>query len=424
MEGWLEGWGRYPRVKTTFYDFYAVQPTETTIARGLGRSYADQSIGVRQTWCMHRQNAFMDFQDGVVTAQAGVTLQEILKVFLPRGWFLPVTPGTQFVTLGGAFASNIHGKNHHVEGSFADYVEAIGLFLASGEEVTLTPADPLFWATAGGMGLTGIITWVRLRLRNVETSYIYNRTYRLPSAEKILEVLQAEDRYFPYAVSWIDVTSAKGRGIVYLGRHAMRHEVSTPNPLFYQPSSQWGLPFPLPHRLLNRYSIAAFNEAYYRLHPPAEALMSYVPYFYPLDGVQKWNYIYGRRGFIQYQFVVPQAEDFLKILRVIMREGPPSFLTVLKRMGTQRGPLAFGIPGWTLAIDWKYHPQLHGWVRRLNQLVIQAGGRVYLTKDALSTAKEIEAMYPEKKTFMALRHAVDPQGLWGSEFSVRTGFYH
>ena len=371
------------------------------LAHGLGRSYGDVALnagGVIATAGMDRLIA-ADWESGVVKAEAGLSLDALLKVAAPRGWFLPVTPGTRFVTLGGAVANDVHGKNHHVAGTFGAHVSAIGLARSSGEVLRLTPTDNtgMFAATVGGLGLTGLILWVELRLLSIGSTDIEMETLALKGLEDFFRV-DGESQAWPYTVSWIDCL-AKGRrlgqGLYMRGRHA------AVGPLKAHGEPRRAVPFEAPQGLLNPLTLAAFNLAY-RNRPWAlgKARVPYEPFFYPLDGVANWNRLYGPRGFYQFQCAVPHAsgpETVARLLQVIAEARQGSFLTVLKRFGARTSPglLSFPTPGVTFAIDFPNHgDETLRLVRRLNDITVAADGRLYPAKDAAMTPDQFQASYP------------------------------
>ncbi len=435
MKELLSGWGNYPR---RWCDVYYPSTLESirkvlrkrVIPRGSGRSYADQSLGERviKTVYLKRFLKF-DGEKGILWAESGVTFEDIIKVFLPKGWFPYVTPGTKFVSLGGALASDIHGKNHHKEGSISNFIIGFNIMLPSGEIIycSRNENDDLFRATLGGMGLTGIIIDVKLKLRRVESSYIYMKTFRVKNIEEMFQVFTDNDPKYTYSVAWIDCLAGGknlGRGVVMFGEHAkyndLPHRLKN-DPLRISSKRRIKIPFYLPNFTLNRLSIGLFNEMYYFTHNSNEGFVDYERFFYPLDSILNWNRMYGKRGFVQYQFVVPEDDSMITILEKIVKLGRGSFLGVLKRMGRQEGYFTFGMEGWTLALDFPAEKEILDFLRGLNNDVMELGGRVYLTKDAILDETAFKEMYPQWKSWLEIKHRYDPTEALVSDFSKRVG---
>ncbi|MFF2653193.1 FAD-binding protein [Streptomyces sp. NPDC058045] len=406
------------------------------IARGLGRAYGDaaQNAGGRVLDMtgldrIHR----IDAAGGTVVCDAGVSLHRLMEVLLPLGWFVPVTPGTRYVTVGGAIGADIHGKNHHVSGSFCRHVESFELLTADGTVRTVEPGTPLFDATAGGMGLTGVVLTAVVRLLPVQTSFMTVDTERATDLDDLMARLTATDHRYRYSVAWIDLLArgaALGRAVLTRGDHApldalpRRHRRA---PLAFRPGQLPAAPELLPDGLLGRGSVGLFNELWYRRAPRLRRgqLQRLTAFFHPLDGVPHWNRVYGRAGFVQYQFVVGQErQDALRrIVRRISDRRCPSFLAVLKRFGeSDPGWLSFPSPGWTLALDIPAGmPGLGGFLDELDEEVAGAGGRVYLAKDARLRPELLGAMYPRLDRFRELRAELDPRGVFTSDLSRRLG---
>jgi L-gulonolactone oxidase len=371
------------------------------LPRGLGRSYGDVGLnkdGVIDTTGMDRLIA-ADWDEGVVTAEAGMSLDALLKIAAPRGWFLPVTPGTRFVTLGGAVANDVHGKNHHVAGTFGGHVTALGLARSSGEVLRLTPGDntQMFAATVGGLGLTGLILWVELKLMSIGSTDIEMETLPLKGLEDFFRI-DEDSQVWPYTVAWIDCLARgrrMGQGLYMRGRHA------AVGPLKSHGEPKRSVPFEAPQGLLNPLTLSAFNLAY-RSRPWAtgRARTPYEPFFYPLDGIANWNRLYGPRGFYQFQGAVPYAggaDTLARLLETVAEARQGSFLTVLKRFGTRASPglLSFPLPGVTFALDFPNRgEEALRLVRRLNDITVAAGGRLYPAKDAAMTPDQFQASYP------------------------------
>ncbi len=440
----LEGWGRYPVVDTECtrperraeaIAALADRDGESVLAYGLGRSYGDAPLlaNGRQviTRRLDRMLAF-DPETGWLRCEAGVSLDEIIDTFLPRGFFPPVVPGTQFVTVGGALGNNIHGKNHHVAGCWGDHVRRVELLTASGD-IVICDKDhepELFWATAGGLGLTGLILSMEIKLYPVESPAIEMESIRVENLDEFFEVSQESGGY-THTVSWIDCVQsgeAMGRGIFMRGRHAPRGVQAKSS--FLDTIAEVGQSI-IDGRhfeanwLLNKATIRMFNEAYFRKSPPGmhESVVDYVPFFFPLDAVQHWNYVYGKRGFLQYQMVVPDKEACREILEIVSASGMASFLAVIKEFGEQEhGGLSFPAPGVTLALDFpNYGKPLFDMLDRLDDIVVGVGGRIYLGKDARLSKQNFRQMYPEWEKWKAVRDQWDPQRVFQSELGKRLG---
>ncbi|MFB6552584.1 FAD-binding protein [Streptomyces sp. NPDC056405] len=404
------------------------------IPRGLGRAYGDaaQNAGgdVLDMTALDRVHA-IDVDGGTVLCDAGVSLHRLMEVLLPLGWFVPVTPGTRYVTVGGAIGADIHGKNHHVSGSFARHVLSFELLTADGRVRTVDRGTPLFDATAGGMGLTGVILTATVRLQPVETSLMSVDTERADDLDDLMARLTATDHRYRYSVAWIDLLArgaATGRAVLTRGDHAPLEALpdrARREPLAFRTSRLPAAPDLVPAGLLSRTTVGLFNELWYRRAPRLRRgeLQRISAFFHPLDGVPHWNRIYGRGGFVQYQFVVGHGqEDALRrVVGRISAQRCPSFLAVLKRFGeADPGWLSFPVPGWTLALDIPAGlPGLGSFLDGLDEEVAQAGGRVYLAKDSRLRPELLAAMYPRLDDFRALRAELDPRGVFTSDLSRR-----
>ena len=418
----LSGWGRTNPVTSEVVQPSSVEqlqqlihaaPPKSLIARGLGRSYGDAAQ--LKDGMVIQLSVFdqikLDPISGTITAGAGVSLDQILRVIVPEGFFLPVTPGTRNVTVGGAIAADVHGKNHHVDGSFGNHVQRLLLVDGKGMFRDLTPNGrgdlddaELFWATVGGMGLTGVIVEATFSLIPITSSLISVDTTRYRDLESLMKAMVEADTKYRYSVAWVDSLDPNGRGVLTCGEHTPVGDLPKAqqvDPLRYDPKALASAPPFLPGGLLNRLTVRAFNEAWYRKAPKQRSgeLQEIAPFFHPLDGVKDWNRIYGPEGFLQYQFAVPNeaAHMVRRTLEALRRVGAPSFLTVLKRFGhSNPAPLSFPIPGWTLAAD--VPAAVPGLLQVLDQLdeeVAAVGGRLYLAKDSRQSAKMFSRGYPE-----------------------------
>jgi decaprenylphospho-beta-D-ribofuranose 2-oxidase len=441
----LTGWGRIaasrarlaePADPAELATLLTDPPARGVIARGLGRSYnnAAQNDG-GQVIGMSRLNRIIsvDPATGEAVCEAGVSLEQLMVAGLPHGWFVPVSPGTRQVTVGGAIAADVHGKNHHRAGSFARHVPWFDLLLPSGDQVRVSPkAEPrLFWATAGGMGLTGIIVRAAVRLTRVETASVRVDTIRAADLDEAMSCLADADGRYGYTVAWLDCLARGrqlGRSVVTSGDFASVADLpvrSRSDPLAFQPRTRLRAPRTCPPGLVNRYTVALANEAWYRKAPRHREgqIQTIGAFFHPLDGIANWNTVYGPGGFRQYQFVVPfgQEQVLRRSLELISAAGAPSFVTVLKRFGPgDDGHLSFPAPGWTLALDFPARTAgLAGLLDRLDAGVLAAGGRVYLAKDSRVSRETFAAMYPRLAEFRAVRADIDPDGVLTSDLARR-----
>ena len=442
----LSGWGRYPVVesrctrperRSELFDALKDRGDRPLLAHGLGRSYGDAALIEDGAVVLTRRlDRFLDFdpETGWLRCESGVSIGELIEVFLPRGWFPPVVPGTQFVTVGGAIGCNIHGKNHGHSGCFCDHVRRIELLCADGEIVTCGPDEnpDLFWATVGGMGLTGLILSADLQLYPVDSPAIEMESVRFENLDHFFEV-SSESKDFFHSVAWIDCVQSgrrMGRGIFMRGRHAPRQAARDLEPgivaAIAESAKQFadGRPFRSNH-LLNKATIRLFNEVYFRRHRPGveRSFVSYEPFFFPLDAVNHWNYIYGDRGFLQYQVVVPHREAMRHILEMVTSSGMASFLAVIKEFGDRdHGGLSFPCAGTTLALDFpNYGRPLFELLDRLDDAVVAAGGRVYLGKDARLSRQNFRKMYPQWERWKSVRDEWDPKHVFQSDLSRRLG---
>lgn len=411
-----------------------------SIARGLGRSYGDSAQNGGGTVVRVSPSAnpvWIDVEAATATVDAGVSLDELLRRTVPHGFFVPVSPGTRFVTVGGAIASDIHGKNHHSDLTFGHHVNEFDLLLADGTTARVTPeSDPdLWWATLGGMGLTGVITSATIRLIPIETSRCLVRTRRLDHLDDLLLTMEADDHLHRYSVAWVDLTATGdklGRSVLQQGDHARLAELAEhapqclDDPLEFAPNALASVP-PLPN-VMSRLAVRTFNELWFRKAPRDRTASETISgFFHPLDGISNWNRFYGRAGFLQYQFVVPfDAVDALRaVIERVAESGHASAISVLKRFGSESGGmLSFPTPGWTLTFDLPAGAAgLDELLPTLDRMVVEAGGRHYLAKDAHTTPEIIRAGYPRLDEWKAVRRRVDPNRRWASDQARRLDLF-
>lgn len=399
------------------------------IARGLGRSYGDPAQNAGGEVLLPLPTAIGALRaDGTVRVSAGTSLHDLMAALLPQGRFVPVTPGTRYVTVGGAIACDVHGKSHHVAGSFGRQLVDVDLVLADGEAVTVGPEQDaeLFWATVGGLGLTGVITAATLRTIPVETAYAEVTTQRLADLDEVMREMRDGDASYTYSVAWIDTLArggSLGRSVLSRGEHATRDRVAG-EPLVPLGRPRLTVPFTPPVNLVRTPAVRAFNAAWFHRAPRHRTgqLQTLAQFFHPLDGVAGWNRAYGPRGLVQYQLVVPDDQDaaLVRILERIADARLPCFLAVLKRFGPGNpGPLSFPTAGWTLAYDVPAHSDLAPLLDDLDEHVVAAGGRVYLAKDARLHPALLAQMYPRLDEFRAVRARVDPHRVFRSDLARR-----
>lgn len=441
----LSGFNHYPMQRCAVLRPERYQQLQTllkqpVIARGRGCSYGDAALNQQgQVILTERLNHFLAFdrERGVLTVEAGITLAEILTVIIPCGWFLPVTPGTQHASLGGCVASDVHGKNHLQRGSIGQHILALELIQCA-DKVTFcsTNENPdLFWATVGGMGLTGIIGTVSLQLIPIPSSYMavsYQPTSDLEHTFTMLNHYSAHD---PYRIAWLDLLcTAKtlGRGIIMTAHHAEVNELSTSlrtHPLSRFSKRRFSIPAHCPPWLLNKALLKFYNHHYWHKQQRknfsnSPHILSYQDYFYPLDHIQHWNRLYGKRGFIQYQCVLPHAnalENTQKMLQLLHNNHYPVFLATLKCFGaSEQGMLSFPLPGFTLALDLPLlDQQLFSVLAQLDEIVANAGGRIYLAKDTHLSESLFRDMYPRYTEWLRLKNEFDPNHIFRSSLSQR-----
>ncbi len=443
----LTGWGRYPLSESDIYrpekiaELQEIVTGDTTslIARGAGRAYGDAALNDQNRVVdLTRLNRMLSFDPAscLLRCEAGVTIAEIIDVFLPRGYFPPVTPGTRFVTLGGSIAADVHGKNHHRDSSLAAHVISFDLMLASGEiqRCSREENSALFWATVGGMGLTGVILELEVRLRRVESAYLDGELIRAPNIDAAIEAFERTDSQYGYSVAWIDCAigkSALGRSILNVGNFATLDQLPkklAQDPLNTAPRPSPILPFDLPGFVLNPLTVKAFNAAVWMFHRDraAHATFDWDSFFYPLDSIRNWNGMYGKRGFVQYQCVWPPDESragLVETLEAISKSRRSSLIAVLKKFGAQDGLLSFPMPGYTLALDFPVTDGLLEFLDTLDAMVLKRGGRVYLAKDARMRPETFRAMYPNLLRWQTAKALADPNDRFSSSLSRRLGMY-
>ncbi|MBI4517999.1 MAG: FAD-binding oxidoreductase [Deltaproteobacteria bacterium] len=429
----LSGWGHYPVVhghERLSEDLE--QSTESAaLSRGLGRSYGDSSLpasaqDVVSTSVLADRLIAFDPATGIVRAEAGFPLWRLNRLFLLRGWFTPVTPGTHYVTLGGMVASDVHGKSHHVDGCFGEHVTALKLRVADGQIIECAEAhEPeLFRATLGGMGLTGHILEVEFRLRRIPSPWIWQESERTADFDATIERLRQAGRRFPMTVCWADFLTrgpGAGRGVITSGRWAEPAEAPAAPPRFHSPIA---LPPVFPSWFLQSWMVQLFNRLYHAKHGARvrTGIVSPETFFYPLDVVREWNRVYGERGLTQYQAVLPTDDPARqrRFLDLLQSHRAPVFLCVIKDCGPQgKGMLSFPKPGVSYALDLPVSRETQALVDALNEFVVAEGGRIYLTKDAFTRAEHFRAMEPRLDTFHAVRRKWDPEGRLRSAQSVR-----
>lgn len=421
MEKSIANWGNYPALKSNEVQFTTVSELKKIvkenpylIARGNGRCYGDASLAnVTVSTLKFDKILFFDRKTGIIECQSGIVLDQLLEVIVPEGWFLPVTPGTKFVTLGGLVASDVHGKNHHVDGSFSRHIIEMEIMMGNGESVVCsrTKNADLFEATCGGMGLTGIIVSVRFQLKKIETSYIRETKIRANNLEELLELFE-ENKHFTYSVAWIDCLKKGkhfGRSLLTLGEHALLNQLNDKqkqDPLALPKKKAITFPFYLPSWVLNNFTVKLFNFFFYHKNFKKKKVSNipYEPFFYPLDAILHWNRGYGKKGFVQYQFVVPleNKKGLVAILNKIAEKGWGSFLAVLKVFGKQTDLISFPMEGYTLALDFPVRENLFEFLDELDEIVLQYGGRIYLSKDARMKSDKFWKGYSNAKKFASV----------------------
>ncbi|MBJ18874.1 MAG: FAD-linked oxidase [Deltaproteobacteria bacterium] len=442
----VSGWGNYPVEVCDVYrpenldelrGLLGSAPQPTLTPRGCGRSYGDAALNVEgaivQSDRFDRMMGF-DADRGILRCQAAITLADIIEFFVPRGFFFPVTPGTKEVSIGGAIASDVHGKNHHRSGSMSAWVTRFTLMSAGADLISCSRDEnaEIFWATVGGMGLTGLIIDADIQLRPIETAFMAVDNERIANLDQLLERMAESEDAFDYSVAWVDSMAAGaslGRSVLMRANHANREELPVgerDRPLTFLQKKRPGLPFRLPNFTLSPTALRAANAVFYATHPTRKSIGPCDAFFYPLDSVRNWNRGYGSRGVLQYQCVIPEScarAGTIALLEALTSSGVGSFLTVLKTLGPgNEGLLSFPMRGHTLALDIpNTGPEVIEALRRLDEIVLGFGGRVYLAKDACMTAATFEQMYPRLPDFKRIKRRLDPEGRFSSSQARRLG---
>jgi decaprenylphospho-beta-D-ribofuranose 2-oxidase len=425
-----------PERQRALKDILCEKHYDTYLARGLGRSYGDAAVNPGQAVLnMERLNRMLvfDAETGVLECESGVSLEEIINTFLPRGFFPVVTPGTKHVTVGGAIANDVHGKNHHRDGTFGLHVPEMEVLTSAGESLCCSPEEneELFWATVGGVGLTGIILSAKMQLQRVQSAYITVDYRRCSNLDAALETMRERDDNYPYSVAWVDCLATGknlGRSVLMYGRHTPPEDLPAPlreAPFHCRRKPKATVPFDMPGFLLNPWSVKVFNSLFYARHGDREGLLSsYDAYFYPLDRISQWNRFYGKRGFAQYQATLPSGEvaGLVQLLERLSATRRASFLAVLKSMGeASPGLLSHPIKGYTLTLDIPNRPGLMSFLNELDHIVLDHGGRLYLAKDQAATPEVFAGMYPRLREFQAIQRRYDPEGCFSSSLARRLG---
>lgn len=438
----LSGFGKFPKAMckvtrpTGIFDLTEILKQSSVIARGLGRSYGDSSLNdtgiVTESILMNR---FISFDEitGIVRCEAGVTYKDLLDTFVIRGWFPAVTPGTKYVTMGGAIASDVHGKNHHKVGSLSSFVISFKILIASGEilECSRSQNSDLFWATIGGMGLTGFILEAEIQLKKISSPYFINKSVKLRNMDELFMQFEEHDQEYQYSVAWMDIVATGkkyGRNVLFLGNYSDFNEL--PEKFKTKTKQKYvekkvSVPFEIPFTTLNKLSITMFNSAYYMAAKNKVELVHYDKYFYPLDFILNWNHIYSKSGLIQYQLNVPEdkgKEAIDKILKKVVSFGGGSFLAVLKKMCDQDGILSFPFKGYTLSMDFPVKKGVIEMCKVLDEIVLDYGGRNYLTKDSILDEITFKQMYSGLwEKWMEIKIKYDPENKFTSNMARRVG---
>ena len=429
----LKSWGNFPKVLSKVISIErlsdignALKSNDTLIAYGNGRSYGDSALGKAQL-DMRGANHFISFDQelGVLKVEAGVLLADILKYFVPRGWFLTISPGTKLITVGGAIASDIHGKNHHHAGCFSESLVSMKVQLADGCQVECSTDNnsDLFNATCGGQGLTGIVLNAELQMKKIQSSQLATTTIKTFGLQETFAAFESRQQA-SYSVAWIDCMATGNK----LGRSLLTTgEFLNDNTFSYKPKKTFSVPFYFPSFVLNKWFVKLFNILYFNKvrKQVTHAISDIDSFFYPLDAISQWNKIYGKKGFVQYQFILPLSSSFEGIkeaLELISSSGRGSFLAVLKLYGKEnQNYLSFPMEGYSLALDFKLDDSLFDFLNELDEIVVKHKGRVYLAKDARMSAKIFEKGYPKLNKFKQVRNKFDPNKQFSSSQSSRLG---
>ena len=427
----LNSWRMYPQIKNKKFTLNTknnlkdiLKENSTFIPFGNGRSYGDSALAENIIYSKP-YNYFLNFDEelGILHCQSGVLLSEIIEAFVPRGWFLKVTPGTKLITIGGAIASDVHGKNHHVEGCFSSCVEEFNLMIPNGEIKNVKKDDELFLATCGGMGLTGVILDAKISLKKINSKYINQTTIK---TKNLKETFEAFEKYshMPYSVAWIDCLASGediGKCLLMVG------DFADDGKLDFKEKKKINIPFNFPSFALNSLSVKAFNWLYYKKAPDGESKqkVDIDTFFYPLDAINNWNKIYGKGGFTQYQFILPKEKSYdglKEILEKISKSGKGSFLAVLKLYEEEnKNYLSFPMKGYSLALDFKIEKGIFELLNSLDEIVLKYGGRIYLTKDVRVSKESFEKGYPNIEKFRNLRKEYGMDKKFQSLQSKRVG---
>lgn len=438
----ISGWGRRDFVNSKLVNlkssyeitnFIKGSYSSSLITRGLGRSYGD-AAQLKEDFVLN-----VNFSKGIslsgnqLTVGGGVTIDQLLEVIVPLGYFLPVTPGSAKVTIGGAIAADVHGKNHHKVGSLGNHVSRILLINGRGDIEEIKPElgqsdkkNNFFWATIGGMGLTGIILEATISLIKIETSLMKVDTFICDDLEKLMDLMKSKDQDYTYSVSWIDSLHKKNRGVLTCGDHAKIQEIDKGQSDLLSYNSKYLINAPkiFPNGLLNKFTVKAFNKLWFTKSNLSGKNIQTIPqFFYPLDGVNNWNRIYGSQGFYQYQFVVPDDKSYFiaKTLDTLKKSSAYSFLTVLKRLGKSNNAfLSFPQPGWTLSIDLPgFNINILGVLKELDIELASIGGKLYLAKDSRQTPNMFRKSYPFYEKWRSIKQEMDPDNIFQSDLSRR-----
>ncbi len=404
------------------------------ISRGSGRSYGD-SAQISNSSVIDLSNfktIIVNKSTRLVRVGAGVVIEELLNVIIPQGFFLPITPGTRKITIGGAIAADVHGKNHRIDGSFGNYIHSILLVDGKGNLRRLSPLDKnkservKFWATIGGMGLTGVIIEAKIRLIPITTTQLNVVKYRLNDINSIMDKMITNERNYKYNVAWIDYFNSGFRGILNSANHLENRNFSNKsNNLIYHPMSLLTVPSVFPGGLINKFTVRVYNYILYNknINRITKNRVSLNSFFYPLDAIQNWNYLYGSHGLIQYQFVIPDYSSFFikEALNILRKASIPAFLVVLKRFGKGNpGLLSFPKAGWSLAVDMPANiPNIYSLLDKLDSKLVAAGGRIYLAKDIRQSPEIFRASYPALKKWKAIKKELDPRCVFMSDLGKR-----